>query len=69
MREWLAVAASVPGFIGFAVGRTSFWEPLTNWRAKKATHDEAVAGIVRRYQEWVAIFEQNSARVRRAGGR
>jgi 5-dehydro-2-deoxygluconokinase len=28
VREWLAVAASVPGFIGFAVGRTSFWEPL-----------------------------------------
>ena len=68
VREWLAVAASVPGFIGFAVGRTSFWEPLMNWRAKKATRDEAVAGIARRYQEWVAIFERHSAPVRRAGG-
>ena len=69
MREWLAVAASVPGFIGFALGRTSFWEPLMNWRAKKATRDEAVAGIARRYREWVAIFEQASVRFRRAGGR
>jgi len=68
VREWLALAASVPGFIGFAVGRTSFWEPLMNWRAKKATRDEAVAGIARRYKEWVAIFEQHSAPVRRAGG-
>jgi 5-dehydro-2-deoxygluconokinase len=68
VREWLAVAASVPGFIGFAVGRTSFWEPLMNWRAKKATRDDAVAGIARRYQEWVAIFEQHSYPVRRAGG-
>jgi 5-dehydro-2-deoxygluconokinase len=25
VREWLAMAASVPGFIGSAVGRTSFW--------------------------------------------
>src|SRR5262249_15181933 len=28
VREWLATAAAVPGFIGFAVGRTSFWGPL-----------------------------------------
>jgi 5-dehydro-2-deoxygluconokinase len=69
VREWLAVAASVPGFIGFAVGRTSFWLPLTDWRDKRITRDQAVAGIARRYQEWVAIFEQNSAPVRRAGGR
>jgi 5-dehydro-2-deoxygluconokinase len=35
--EWLAIAAKVPGFIGFAVGRTNFWDPLVAWRAKKAT--------------------------------
>jgi 5-dehydro-2-deoxygluconokinase len=68
VREWLAVAASVPGFIGFAVGRTTFWDPLIDWRANRATRDEAVAGIARRYQEWVAIFEQHSVPVRRAGG-
>jgi myo-inositol catabolism protein IolC len=68
VREWLAVAASVPGFIGFAVGRTSFWEPLMNWREKKATRDQAVADIARRYQEWVAIFEKHSVPVGRAGG-
>jgi 5-dehydro-2-deoxygluconokinase len=45
VREWLVVAASAPGFIGFAVGRTSFWEPLMNWRAKRTTRDEAVAGL------------------------
>ncbi|WP_139223751.1 hypothetical protein [Methylocapsa palsarum] len=26
--KWLRVAAVVPGFIEFAVRRTSFWEPL-----------------------------------------
>src|SRR5262249_3335524 len=69
VREWLAMAASVPGFIGFAVGRTSFWEPLMNWKAKRATPDGAVAGISRRYQEWVTTFEHESTPVRRAGGR
>ena len=27
---------TVPGFIGFAVGRTVFWQPLVDWRAKKS---------------------------------
>src|SRR5262249_5904291 len=33
VREWLEIASSVPGFIGFAVGRTTFWEPVVDWRA------------------------------------
>ena len=57
VREWLTVAAAVPGFIGFAVGRTSFWGPLVDWRAKKITREGAVAEIARRYQEFAGIFE------------
>ena len=33
VRQWLSTAADVPGFIGFAVGRTIFWNPLVAWRA------------------------------------
>jgi myo-inositol catabolism protein IolC len=61
VREWLMTAGGVPGFIGFAVGRTTFWEPLVSWRAGKITRDAAVAEIARRYGEFVDIFE--SARV------
>jgi myo-inositol catabolism protein IolC len=57
VREWLTIAAPVPGFIGFAVGRTTFWDPLVDWRAKKTTREAAVAEIARRYREWVGIFE------------
>jgi 5-dehydro-2-deoxygluconokinase len=62
VREWLMTAAGVPGFIGFAVGRTIFWEPLVNWRAGKMTRDAAAAEIARRYREFVDIFE--SARIK-----
>ena len=62
VREWLATAAGVPGFIGFAVGRTDFWEPLVNWRAKKITREDAVAEIARRYREFVDIFEKEKVR-------
>jgi 5-dehydro-2-deoxygluconokinase len=57
VREWLTTAASVPGFIGFAVGRTDFWEPLSAWHAGKATRDSAVAQIAQHYREFVDIFE------------
>jgi myo-inositol catabolism protein IolC len=57
VREWLATAAAVPGFIGFAVGRTSFWDPLVDWRSKKITRAQAVDEIAARYREFVRIFE------------
>jgi myo-inositol catabolism protein IolC len=57
VREWLTTAATVDGFIGFAVGRTSFWDPLVNMRAKKITREAAANEIARRYQEFVDIFE------------
>jgi myo-inositol catabolism protein IolC len=56
--EWLTTAATVPGFIGFAVGRTVFWEPLVGWLAKKNSRDEAVAEIARRYSAFVHLFEK-----------
>jgi 5-dehydro-2-deoxygluconokinase len=61
VREWLSTAAHVNGFIGFAVGRTTFWDPLIDMRAKKMTREAAVAEIARRYREWVDIFEKARA--------
>jgi 5-dehydro-2-deoxygluconokinase len=61
VREWLATAASVPGFIGFAVGRTTFWDPLVDWRGGRIQREAAVAEIARRYREWVDTFERARA--------
>ena len=57
VREWLATAAGVPGFIGFAVGRTDFWQPLVDFRARKITREAAVQAIAARYREFVDVFE------------
>jgi myo-inositol catabolism protein IolC len=56
--KWLEIAASVPGFIGFAVGRSTFWDPIANFVAKNITRKETVACIARRYGNWAAIFER-----------
>ena len=61
VREWLTTAASVPGFIGFAVGRTDFWQPLIDWRDKKSSRETAVSQIATRYREFVDLFESATA--------
>jgi 5-dehydro-2-deoxygluconokinase len=60
VREWLTTASAVPGFIGFAVGRTSFWDPLVAWRAKQITREDAVNRIAARYREFSDIFEEKA---------
>jgi myo-inositol catabolism protein IolC len=56
VHTWLTTAAGVPGFIGFAVGRTTFWDPLVAWREQKISREMAVAEVARRYGQWVDIF-------------
>jgi 5-dehydro-2-deoxygluconokinase len=55
--EWLKTAATVPGFIGFAVGRTDFWQPLVDLRDKKISRETAVDQMAHRYREFVDAFE------------
>jgi myo-inositol catabolism protein IolC len=57
VRAWLSTAAGVEGFIGFAVGRTDFWDPLVAWRAGKITRDRAIEQVSAHYREFVEIFE------------
>ena len=56
--RWLKTAASVPGYIGFAVGRTSFWQPLVDCEAKRISKEEAAAHIAHNFEAWIHIFEE-----------
>lgn len=56
--SWLETAASVPGFIGFAVGRTTFWDAVADYEARRVTRQEAVRRVAHRYREWATIFER-----------
>ncbi len=55
--RWLQVAASVPEFIGFAVGRSTFWDPLEALRASAIDEKEAVAEMARSYRHWVDTWQ------------
>jgi 5-dehydro-2-deoxygluconokinase len=58
VREWLNAAAGVPGYIGFAVGRTTFWDPIKAWREGQLSRDDAVKRVADNYSGWVEIFEK-----------
>ncbi len=60
--RWLEVAAAVPGFVGFAVGRTTFWDALVAHRANRITRQDAVSRIASRFREWVDLFERGLTR-------
>ena len=57
VHTWLTTAAGVPGFIGFAVGRTTFWDPLMAWKDQKISREAALTEIAQRYRQWVEVFE------------
>ncbi len=60
--DWLATAASVDGFIGFAIGRTSFWDAVAAFEAGTATRTEAADRIAGHFRDWVGIFRDAKAK-------
>ncbi|MDB4962853.1 MAG: IolC myo-catabolism protein [Myxococcales bacterium] len=54
---WLAIAATVPSFVGFAVGRSTFWDPLRELLTSRTRRPQAVATIARTYRGWVETWE------------
>jgi 5-dehydro-2-deoxygluconokinase len=57
--EWLTTAADVPGFIGFAVGRSTFLQTIVDLRAGKIDKDAGAKQIAGKYLKWIEIFEQS----------
>ena len=54
--EWLTTAASVPGFVGFAVGRSSFLQAIMDFEQKKISREAAVQQIAGKFHEWTETF-------------
>jgi myo-inositol catabolism protein IolC len=54
--HWLAVAAPVPGFVGFAVGRTEWLEALQGYVAGTRSRDDTTREIADRYLRMIAAY-------------
>ncbi len=49
VQDWIRTGAETSGVIGFAVGRTIFWEPLVALKNEKIDRKTAVANIANNY--------------------
>jgi myo-inositol catabolism protein IolC len=58
---WLAIAAPVPGFIGFAVGRTLWLDALKQYVARSASRADTVRAIADRYLQLIDAYRTDSA--------
>lgn len=55
--HWLRQGAGVPGFVGFAVGRTIWWDPLKSWVAGETEAESAERTIADNYRRMVEAYE------------
>ena len=62
VQEWLIVGAKIPGIIGFAVGRTIFWNPLADFKAGKINRQQAVEQIANTYVEFTDLWLKEAKR-------
>jgi len=56
VKHWLREGAKVRGIIGFAVGRTVFWNALAGFKEKKHSREDAVNLVAKNYKGFVDLF-------------
>jgi 5-dehydro-2-deoxygluconokinase len=54
--RWLREAAGVEGFIGFAIGRTIFWDALSGWLRGDVSREAAVERIAGNYRRTIELY-------------
>jgi myo-inositol catabolism protein IolC len=55
--HWLRQGAGVPGYIGFAIGRTNWWDPLKEFVDGTAKREDAAARISANYRRFIDVYE------------
>jgi myo-inositol catabolism protein IolC len=55
--HWLRQAAPVEGFIGFAIGRSIWWDALKSWLGKDISREDAATQIADNYLRFVEVYE------------
>jgi myo-inositol catabolism protein IolC len=63
VRHWLAEAASVEGYIGFAVGRTVWFDAVADHVAGRCDRASARTRIARKYLGMIDAYEHGDQRV------
>jgi 5-dehydro-2-deoxygluconokinase len=61
--HWLTQAAPVDGFVGFAIGRSIWWDPLKAYVDGKIERSEGARRIAENFLRFVSVYERAKAPV------
>ncbi len=62
VEHWLEQAAPVDGFIGFAIGRSIWWDALKGFLAGDLSREQAALKIAENYLHFVRVYEGQTVR-------
>ena len=57
VEQWLRQAAPVEGFIGFAIGRSIWWDPLKAYLDGKIERSAGARKVAENYLRFVKVYE------------
>jgi myo-inositol catabolism protein IolC len=60
VEQWLREAAPVEGFIGFAIGRSIWWDALKGFLSEDLDREAAAAQIAENYLHFVRVYDQQA---------
>jgi myo-inositol catabolism protein IolC len=55
---WLRAARGVPGYCGFAIGRSIWWEPLKGFVDNTVSREDTAASIAKNYRRFIDVYEK-----------
>jgi myo-inositol catabolism protein IolC len=61
VEHWLRQGAGVPGYVGFAIGRTFWWDALVRYRDGDVDRAQAAEQIAQKYRHMVRVWEEAAA--------
>jgi 5-dehydro-2-deoxygluconokinase len=63
VRTWFGAAAGATTAAGFAIGRTVYFEPASNWLRGRSSREAAVEQIAENYEAVIAAWESSHSTV------
>ena len=58
VNHWLKMGRNVPGYLGFAIGRSIWWEPLKAFVDGTSPRVQAAGVIAENYRRFVEVYEK-----------
>jgi len=59
--RWLRAGAPVEGYVGFAIGRSIWWDALKGYLDASLERADATERIAQNYQRFVRVYSESEA--------